>query len=42
MVFNLDPSKQDQGVLFSNKDTKTNHPGIIFNGDTVQKSANQK
>ena len=42
MVFNPDSSKQDQGVLFSNKDTKTNHPSVIFNGDTVQKSANQK
>ena len=42
MSFNPDPSKQAQEVLFSNKITKTNHPNIIFNGDTVQKSANQK
>ena len=40
--FNLDPSKQAQEVLFSNKATKANHPNIIFNVDTVQKSANQK
>ena len=42
MSFNLDPSKQAQEVLFSNKVTKTNHPNIIFNGNMVQKSANQK
>ena len=39
---NEDPLKQAQEVLFSNKVTKTNHPNIIFNGNTVQKSANQK
>ena len=32
MSFNPDPSKQAQ----------ENHPNIIFNGNTVQKSANQK
>ena len=42
MSFNLDPSKQAQKMLFSNKVMKTNHPDIIFNGSTVQKSANQK
>ena len=42
MSFNPDPLKQTQEVLFSNKVTKTNHPNIIFNGNTVQKSANQK
>ena len=29
-------------MLFSNSFTKTNHPNIIFNGNTVQKRANQK
>ena len=29
-------------MLFSNKVTKTNHPNIIFDGNRVQKSANQK
>ena len=29
-------------MLFSNKVTKTNHLNIIFKGNTVQKSANQK
>ena len=42
MSFNLGPSKQAQEVLFSKNVTKTNHPKIIFNGNTVQKSANQK
>ena len=42
MSFNPDPSKQAQEVLFSNKVTKANHPNIIFNSNTVQKSANQK
>ena len=37
MSFNLDPSKQAQEALFSNKVTKKNHPNIIFNGNTVQK-----
>ena len=37
MPFNPDPSKQAQEVLFSNKVAKTNHPNIIFNGNTVQK-----
>ena len=42
MSFNPDASKKAQEVLFSNKVTKTNHPNIIFNGNTIQKSANQK
>ena len=42
MSFNPDPSKQAQEVLFSNEVAKTNHPNIIFNGNMVQKSANQK
>ena len=42
MSFNLDPLKQAQEVLFSNKVTKKNYPNIIFNGNTVQKSAYQK
>ena len=42
MSFNLDPSKQAQEMLFSYKVTKIDHQNIIFNGNTVQKSANQK
>ena len=33
---------QAQEMLSSNKATKKNYPDIIFNGNTVQKSANQK
>ena len=29
-------------MLFSNKVVETNHPDIIFNGNAVQKSANQR
>ena len=42
MSFNLDPWKKTQEMMFSNKVMKTNHPNIIFNGNTAQKSANQK
>ena len=42
MSFNPDPSKQAQVVLFSDKATKTNHPNIIFNGNSVKKSVYQK
>ena len=42
MPFNLDPSKKTQEMMFSNKVTKTDYPNIIFNGNTAQKSANQK
>ena len=42
MSFNQDPSKQAQEVLLPNNVTKTNHPNIIFNGSTIQRSANQK
>ena len=42
MSFNPNSWKLTQEVLFSNKVTKTNHPNIIFNCNTVQKSANQK
>ena len=41
MSFNPDPLKQAQEVLFSNIATKTNHPNIIFNGNTVQNSASE-
>ena len=42
MSFNPDPLKQAQEVLFSNKVTKTNHPNIIFNGNTEQKKCQSK
>ena len=42
MSFNPDTSKPALEVLFSNKVLKTNNPNIIFNGNTIEKSANQK
>ena len=42
MSFKPDPSKQAQEVLYSNKATKTDYPSVIFNGNIVQNSANQK
>ena len=42
MSFKPDPSKQVQGVLYSNKATKTDHPSVILIGNIVQNSANQK
>ena len=42
MSFNPNHSKHAQEVLLSNKATKTNHPNVIFNGNKVQNSANQK
>ena len=42
ILFNPDPSKQAQEVLFSNKTEKTNHSNIIFNANTIQNCAIQK
>ena len=42
MSFKLVPSKQAQEVLYSNEAKKTDHPSVIFNGNIVQTSANQK
>ena len=42
MSFNPNHLKHAQEVLFSNKATNTNHPNVIFNGNMVQNSANQK
>ena len=36
------PSKQAQEVLYFNEAAKTDHPNVIFNGNTVQNSVNQK
>ena len=36
------PSKQAQEVLYFNETAKTDHPNVIFNGNTVQNSVNQK
>ena len=37
MSFNPDPSTPAQEILFASKVMKTNHPNIIFNGNTVKK-----
>ena len=42
MSFNPNPSKKAQEMLFSKKVTKTDHPNIIFNGNTVQKKCQSK
>ena len=42
MLFKPDPSKQAREMLYSKKATKTDHPRVIFNGNKVQSSANQK
>ena len=42
MSFSLDSSKQSQEVLFFHKTSKANQLNLIFNGNTVQSSANPK
>ena len=42
MSFNLDPTKQAQGVIFSRKTTKKIHPKIFFNNIPVSKADSQK
>ena len=42
MSFNLDPSKQAQGVIFSKKCTKEDHPPIYFNDVPVTQTIVQK
>ena len=36
------PSKEAQEGLYPNKAAKTDHPNVIFKGNTVQNSVNQK
>ena len=42
MSFNPDPLKQAQEVIFSRKMTKTNHPTLIFNDNSVHQVVLQK
>ena len=42
MSFNPDPLKEAQEVNFSSKMTKTNHPTLIFNDNSVQQVVLQK
>ena len=42
MSFDPEPPKQAQEVIFSRKFTKTNHPTLIFNDNSVHQVALQK
>ena len=42
MIFNPDPSKQDQEVIFSSKIQKTCHPSIYFNNKSVKQVPSQR
>ena len=42
MIFNLDPSKQAQEVLFSRKTKKEYHPPLAFNNNNVSETNSQK
>ena len=42
MVFNPDPNKQANEVLFSCKKGKVDHPVLIFNGSPVQHVSEHK
>ena len=42
MSFNPDPLKHAQEVIFSRKMTKTNHPTLIFNDNSVHQVVLQK
>ena len=42
MIFNPDPSKQAQEIVFTRKCSLVHHPPLSFNGSIVQKSSLQK
>ena len=42
MIFNPDPSKQAQEVIFSRKNAKPFHPNLIFNQSNVIRTSSQK
>ena len=42
MIFNPDPNKQTQEVLFSSKIEKLSQPSLIFNNNIVTQSLTQK
>ena len=42
MIFNPDPSKQVQEVIFSHKIQKSSHPSIYFNNKSVKQVPSQK
>ena len=42
MIFNPDPNKQAQQVIFSRKINKINHPSSYFNQNLVKSSSTRK
>ena len=42
MEFNPDPTKQTTEILFPYKNTRPNHPQLIFNGNAVAKVPDHK
>ena len=42
MIFNPDPSKQAQEVIFSRKSKRSTHPPLVFNNNNVSQTYSQK
>ena len=42
MIFNLDPTKQAQKVIFCRKIKKTTHSPLVFNNAIVSQTNSQK
>ena len=42
MIFNPDPSKQAQEVIFSRKSKRSTHPPLVFNTNNVFQTYSQK
>ena len=42
MIFNPDPSKQAQEVIFSRKSKRSTHPPLVFNNNNVPQTNSQK
>ena len=42
MIFNHDPSKQTQEVIFSHKSKRSTHPPLVFNNNNVSQTFSQK
>ena len=42
MIFNPDPKKQAQEVIFSRKSKATSHPSLVFNNNNAMQAASHK
>lgn len=42
MIFNPDPTKQAQKIIFCGKTSKRNHPSLMFNNTTVDITTTHK